>query len=106
MSSTPSINKGSVMAITEELGYNKVCALMDVHKDTRKATASDHLHHHRTRGEGFLLKNVIGNETCVNHYITESKQQLKDWKHITSLNKKKFKECVTSRKNCCYGLLA
>jgi len=93
------------MAITEELGYDKVCALMDVHKDTWKATASDHSHHHRTRGEGFLLKNVIGNETCVNHYTPESKQHLKDWKHITSPNKKKFKECVTSRKNHCYDLL-
>jgi hypothetical protein len=27
------------VAITEELGNDKVCALMDVHKDTRKATA-------------------------------------------------------------------
>ena len=88
------------MAITEELGYNKVCALMDVNKDTRKATASDLLRHHRTRGEGFLLQNVIRNETCVNHYKAESKQQLKDWKHITSPNKKK----LTSRKNHCYGL--
>ena len=105
ISSTPSISKGSVMAITEELDYDKVCALMDVHKDTQKATASDLLHHHRTRGEGYLLQNVIGNETCVNHYKAECKQQLKEWKHITTPNKKKFKECVTSRKNHCYGLL-
>jgi hypothetical protein len=93
------------MSITEELGYEKVCALKDVHKDKRKATASDLLHHNGTRDEGFLFQNVIGNETCVSHYILESKQQLKDWDHITSPNKKKFKECVTSRKNHCYGLL-
>jgi len=93
------------MAITEELGYNKVCALIDVHKDTRKATASDLLNHHRTRGEGFLLQNVTGNETCVNHYKADFKQQLKEWKHITFPNKKKFKECVTSSKNHYYGLL-
>lgn len=72
------------MAITKELGYYIVCAVMAVHKDTRKATASDLLHHHRTRDEGFLLQNVIGNENCVNHYKPESKQQLKNWKHMTS----------------------
>jgi hypothetical protein len=68
-----STSKGSVMAIAEETGYTKVYAhlvsqmLMAVHTDTRKATATDLLHHHGTRSEGFLLQNVIGTETCVHH---------------------------------------
>jgi hypothetical protein len=74
----PTISKGSVMAVTKELGYDMVCSLVAVHKDTRKATASDLLHHHRHRDESFLLQNVMGNETCVNHYTPESKQQLKN----------------------------
>jgi hypothetical protein len=87
--------------INEEPGNDK----RSVHKDTRKATALIFCITTEPEVRVSCYKMSQGMKPVSTIYKAESKLQLKDWKHITTTNRKKFKECVTSRKNHCYGLL-
>lgn len=104
LSSILPIGKGSVRVITEELIYAKVSAcyvpqmLKDVHKETRKATATNFLHLQDSGGEGFQLHIGMGDETWVHHFEPKSKQQLMDLHHITPPRKKTFKSALTAGK--------
>ena len=51
--------------------------------------------------DGLLTLIVRGDETWVSYITPESKQQLIVWRHTTSLEKKKFKQTMSTRKITC-----
>ena len=80
-----------------DLGYKKVCIrlvprqLSDDHKRARQSICQEHLDRHAREGDGFLHRNVTGDESWVYHYEPESKRQSMQWKHPSSPANKKFK---------------
>lgn len=80
--SLPSICKGSVMAITGDLVYSKVCVrwvprmLTGAHTGTKKAVATNLLHQYDNGGEGFLSQTGTRNEAPVHHFKPNFKQKL------------------------------
>ena len=67
-------------AVTEKLGYRKLCAswvpkiLTDDHKAKRLGSALKFFTRYAQEGDEFLDSIVTGDETWVFHHISESKQ--------------------------------
>jgi hypothetical protein len=99
-SSTLPIDKGSVMAFTEELDYSKVCArqmprmLTDTYKETRNETATDLLHPYHT-AEGSLSRIITGNETWVHHFEPQSKRHPQERRN-SKVRRQLEKTCLQS----------
>jgi len=91
--STLSISKESIMAITEELGYSKVCAcsvprmLTDKSKDTKTAFTNDLCTNMTLEVRAYHCLTVI----WVNHFESESKKYLIEKQQTTTPRKNKFK---------------
>ena len=77
-------------AMTEKLGYRKLCALWvpkmltDDHKTKRMGSALKFLTRYPLEGDEFLDSTVTGDETWVFHHTPESKQQSLQWRHTHS----------------------
>jgi hypothetical protein len=65
-------------------------------KDTAVTRVS---HRYDSRSEGFWLQLHAGDETWVDDFETESKQQFMEWRHTTSTRKKKLKSVPSTGKN-------
>jgi hypothetical protein len=65
--------------------------LTEDHKLQRKNTSSQHLERCRNEGEDFLLSIVTDDESWFHHFEPETKRQSMEWRHPTSLRKKKPK---------------
>src|SRR5215469_630739 len=76
-----SVSNGSAMAITDALGYSKVCArwvprsLTTEHRLERKAICSELLGRFDAEGEAFLSRIITGDETWAHRYEPEMKRQ-------------------------------
>ena len=77
-------------AVTEKLGYRKLCArwvhkmLTDDHKTKRMGSALKFLTRYPQEGDEFLDSIVTGDETWGFHHTPESKQQSLQWRHTHS----------------------
>jgi len=82
--------------VHDDLGYRKVCSrwvlrqLSDDHKCAWQMICQKNLDHHACKGDAFLHRIVIGDESWVCHYEPESKRQSMQWKHLLSPANKKF----------------
>jgi len=90
--------------ITNALGYNKVCArwvpriLMPEKKQVRLATSHDDLSLYNADPAKFLRRYVTMDETWAHHFEPETKQQSKQWKHVTSPTPVKFRKIASAGK--------
>jgi hypothetical protein len=70
----------SAMAITNALGYSKVCtkwvpsSLTTEHRCQRKVICSEMLEHFDAEEEAFLTRIITGDETWAQHYKPERKR--------------------------------
>ena len=78
----PEVSKTTIHeAVTEELGYRKLCArwvpkmLTDNHKTKQMGSALKILMHHAQEGNELLDSIANGDEAWVFHHTPESKQQ-------------------------------
>ncbi|UYV67486.1 hypothetical protein LAZ67_5000874 [Cordylochernes scorpioides] len=101
----PDVSKTTIDKILREhLGYSKVCAiwvpkmLTEDHKRQRVDAAQKFLDCHKTDGEEFLDSIVTGDVTWVHHTTPETKEQSKQWKHISSPKPLKFKQTLSAGK--------
>ncbi|UYV77282.1 hypothetical protein LAZ67_15000334 [Cordylochernes scorpioides] len=101
----PDVSKTTIDKILREhLGYSKVCAiwvpkmLTEDHKWQRVDAAQKFLDCHKTDGEEFLDSIVTGDVTWVHHTTPETKEQSKQWKHISSPKPLKFKQTLSAGK--------
>ena len=99
------MSHGSAYSIVhDDLGYRKVCSrwvprqLSVDHKLARQMICQKHLDHHACEGEAFLNWIVTGDKSWVYNYESESKRQLMQWKHPSSLASKKFKTQASAGK--------
>jgi histone-lysine N-methyltransferase SETMAR len=81
----PEVSKTTIHeAVTEKLGYRKLCArwvpkmLTDDHKAKRMGSALKFLTRYAQEGDEFLDSSVTGDETWGFHHNPESKQQFDD----------------------------
>jgi len=94
---TLGIGHNAVQEMNETSGYRKVCArwvprlLTEDHKGQRKAITSGLLQRYRHKGDDFLLRIVIGDESWFHHFEPEMKWQSMEWHHLHSPSKKKAK---------------
>ena len=90
--------------VHDDLGYRKVCSrwvlrqLSDDHKCAWQMICQKNLDHHACKGDAFLHRIVIGDESWVCHYEPESKRQSMQWKHPSSPANKKFKTQASAGK--------
>ena len=90
------VSARSAVKIMNTLGYSKVCArwiprqLTEAHKQSRLEACSELLEYCHSE-KTFLQRIVIGDETSVLHFKTESKRASMEWRHPTSPRSKKFK---------------
>jgi AraC-like DNA-binding protein len=83
--------------VHNDFGYRKACSrwvprqLSDDHKHARQTICQERLDRHAREGDPFLHRIVIGDKSWVYHYEPESKRQLLQWKHQSSLANQKFK---------------
>lgn len=90
--------------VTENLGYNKICArwvphmLTAEHKQQRVDCARMFLEEHEAEGDEFLDAIITADETWCHYYTPETKQQSKQWKHTSSPSAKKFKATKSAGK--------
>jgi hypothetical protein len=61
----------------------------------------DLLNQYGAEGDSFLNCNITGNETWSHHYELESKLKYKEWRHVNSPSKKKFKMLPSAGKMKC-----
>jgi hypothetical protein len=92
------ISYGSVHEIIHHcLGFHKVCGrwvpkqLTEEHKRNCLTICQSLLNCYCQEGNTFLRRIITGDETWIHHYVPESKRQSLEWKHPTSLAKKKLK---------------
>jgi histone-lysine N-methyltransferase SETMAR len=97
------IGHSAVQEMVESLGYWKIGArwvprlLTEDHKLQHKNTSSQHLERYRTEGD-FLLSTVAGDESWFYQFEAETKRQSMEWRHPTSLTKKKPKTVPSASK--------
>ncbi|UYV80174.1 PPP6R2 [Cordylochernes scorpioides] len=101
----PDVSKTTIDKILREhLGYSKVCAiwvpkmLTEDHKRQRVYVAQKFLDCHKTDGEEFLDSIVTGDVTWVHYTTPETKEQSKQWNHISSPKPLKFKQTLSAGK--------
>ncbi|UYV76987.1 hypothetical protein LAZ67_14002718 [Cordylochernes scorpioides] len=101
----PDVSKITIDKILREhLGYSKVCAiwvpkmLTEDHKRQRVYVAQKFLDCHKTDGEEFLDSIVTGDVTWVHYTTPETKEQSKQWNHISSPKPLKFKQTLSAGK--------
>ncbi|UYV78802.1 hypothetical protein LAZ67_16002829 [Cordylochernes scorpioides] len=99
----PDVSKTTIDKILREhLGYSKVCAiwvpkmLTEDHKRQRVYVAQKFLDCHKTDGEEFLDSIVTGDVTWVHYTTLETKEQSKQWNHISSPKPLKFKQTLSA----------
>jgi hypothetical protein len=101
--SYPSISKGSVSDIIQDLGYLKVCErwvpqnLTNTNQTKRKAVSSELLACFEAAWD-ILSWTVIVDETWDQHFEQETKRQSTEWYHLQSLWKKKLKKSLSMDK--------
>jgi hypothetical protein len=93
----PEVSKTTIHeAVTEELGYRKLCAswlpkmLTDDHKTKRMGSTLKFLTRCAQEGDEFLDSIVNGDDTWGFHHTPESKHQPLQWHHTRSPRTKKF----------------
>jgi len=59
-------------------------------KEWRVDACQELLKHFEAEGDGFLGRNVTGNETWVHYHQLETKKASKEWRHTSSPKPKKF----------------
>ena len=72
--------------------------LTEEHKLRRMEICQRLLNRYNNEGEEFLSRIVTGDESWVHHYSPETKRQSLEWKHPSSLVKKKFKSQLSAGK--------
>ncbi|GFQ98439.1 histone-lysine N-methyltransferase SETMAR [Trichonephila clavata] len=84
--------------IHDILRYRKVSArwvprqLTSTHQEQRMAVSLEHLvRYHEDGNDFFLFQIVTGDESWIHHFTPESKAASMEWKHPSSLVRKKFK---------------
>jgi len=99
-----SVSNGSAMAITDALGYSKVCAtwvprrLTTQHRRQRKAISFELFESFDAEVDVFLSRIVTDDETWAHHYGQETKRQSMEWYHPQSPRKMKFKTTPSTGK--------
>jgi len=91
----PEVSKTTIHeAVTEELGYRKLCArwlpkmLTDYHKTKRMGSTLKFLTRYAQEGDEFLDSTVNGDETWGFYHTPESKHQPLQWRHTFPQNQK------------------
>jgi hypothetical protein len=83
----PEVKTTIHVAVTEKLGYGKLCAcwvpkmLTDDHITKRMGSALNFLTLYAQEGDKFLDSIVTGDEKWGSHHTPESKQQSLQWRH-------------------------
>jgi hypothetical protein len=83
-----SVSIVSARAITDALGYSKVCArwvpqsLTTEHRRQRKAICSELLEHFDAEWEAFLSWIITGDETWAHHYDMSQRRKGRQWSGI------------------------
>ena len=72
--------------------------LSDDHKRAWQMICQEHLDRHACEGDAFFHQIVTGDDLWVYHYEPESKRQLVQWKHLSSLANKTFKTQASAGK--------
>ena len=92
--------------VTEHLLFRKLCArwvpkqLTPEHKTKRMESALTFLQRYHDDGDEFLDRIITGDETWIEHFTPETKQQSMHWRHSGSPCKTKFKQ-TSARKVMC-----
>lgn len=90
--------------LTDELGLKKISArwvprlLTEEQKCNRVEISRENLALFRRNTSDFLRRFITTDETWIHHYIPETKEQSKQWKHSGSPPPKKAKTCVSAGK--------
>jgi len=99
------MSHGSAYDIVQDgLGYRKVCSrwvprqLSDDHERAQQMICQEHMNRDAHEGDAFLHQIVTGDESWVYHYKPESKRQLIQWKHSSSLASKEVKTWASAGK--------
>ena len=95
-----------LILIVATLEYGKACArwvprmLTQEHKERRMQVCQELLNQYEAEGDSFLDRIISGDETWCHHYEPQAKRQSKEWRHVNSPSKKKFRRCRQRVKGC------